>query len=578
MKINANYRYFLFILFALITGLVRAQTPCYQSLFSEGMQFFKARNYDQAIEHFIDAQDCWDEPDAIRNIADIYKDSARTLWVAELDSARASAIKYGIEQVSLRKIADSLKRESEKIGTLIRSFYHADMALQALEEGEIEEAYAIAFHNLDSLNRYNRNNPKDTIPIPRVVKKAFGNTVFARDKRISFAHNGGIIKIIESEKGDRFLSIGRDRKVMLWTSSCEKLDSLQHEKTYFLSAAFSKDADLILVTARDSSARIWEIATGKETGLKGHTGAVLNGAFLDEDQVITISQDGTARIWDRSGKTIHVFSGDGSPIIDLAFSPNKQTVLLRSLRKVDLLKLEAPYSASRLTHNGSMIYGASFSPNGQQVLTWSANKEVRVWDTTDPTQFKRMLHDSAVYTASFSIDGKVLITGTEKGNTWRWSLDNINGEKVSWGAGVDQKMFAEKVFLLSNKQPLIWLKDTSLGMYLLDSVVIDNQQTRINAVSLSPNGRRFVVGLDGGVTKLLANSGEKLMDMEMGAAPVSHAFFSRDGEFIIAGTGNGTIYLTPLPDIAYQKIKSGKQPIPIIGPEMKHKIDTLFKQ
>ncbi len=56
-----------------------------------------------------------------------------------------------------------------------------------------------------------------------------------------------------------------------------------------------------MVTASDdSTARLWDAATGKELAvLRGHEGAVWSAQFSpDGKRVVTASGDGTARVWD----------------------------------------------------------------------------------------------------------------------------------------------------------------------------------------------------------------------------------------------------------------------------------------
>ena len=68
-----------------------------------------------------------------------------------------------------------------------------------------------------------------------------------------------------------------------------------------------------MVTASgDKTARLWEVASGKEIGvLKGHDGGVWSAAFSpDGRQVVTASGDKTARLWEvASGKEIGVLKG-----------------------------------------------------------------------------------------------------------------------------------------------------------------------------------------------------------------------------------------------------------------------------
>jgi WD40 repeat protein len=66
------------------------------------------------------------------------------------------------------------------------------------------------------------------------------------------------------------------------------------------SGAFSSDGVRIVTGSGDSTARIWDTASGKEIAVfLGHEGPVLSAVFSpDNSLIVTSSQDKTTRIWD----------------------------------------------------------------------------------------------------------------------------------------------------------------------------------------------------------------------------------------------------------------------------------------
>ena len=83
-------------------------------------------------------------------------------------------------------------------------------------------------------------------------------------------------------------------------------------------AAFNRTGDRIVTASYDKTARIWDVANGREIAiLKGHEGPVERAGFSpDGRRVITAARDGTARIWDAdSGAQIFVLQPVGGSFL-----------------------------------------------------------------------------------------------------------------------------------------------------------------------------------------------------------------------------------------------------------------------
>ncbi|XCN71832.1 MAG: hypothetical protein Q3M24_16170 [Candidatus Electrothrix aestuarii] len=158
---------------------------------------------------------------------------------------------------------------------------------------------------------------------------------------------------------------------------------LKHESTV-MGAVFNKDETRILTWSDDSTARIWDAASGQPIAqpLKHEdrvTGAVFN---KDETRILTWSRDKTARIWDAaSGQPIAQPLKHEGPVWGAVFNKDETRILTWSIDKTARIWDAASGQpiAQPLKHEDSVI-GAVFNKDETRILTWSDDKTARIWD------------------------------------------------------------------------------------------------------------------------------------------------------------------------------------------------------
>jgi RNA polymerase sigma factor (sigma-70 family) len=108
------------------------------------------------------------------------------------------------------------------------------------------------------------------------------------------------------------------------------------------SVAFSPDGKLVLAGCMDNVLRVFELSTGKERKLEGHTQQLLGAVFTpDGKRILSGSYDHTVRLWDvDSGKEVCRFLGHTNWVWGVAVSSDGKLGLSGSLDKtVRLWKL-----------------------------------------------------------------------------------------------------------------------------------------------------------------------------------------------------------------------------------------------
>lgn len=171
-------------------------------------------------------------------------------------------------------------------------------------------------------------------------------------------------------------------------------------------------------TYKNFDLQYWHIAERRRIRSSvGHKDSVMAMAFSpDGTRLITGSMDTTARIWDvASGKSLFLVKEHTQAVTDVGFSTDGTLYFTASLDgKVIVWDRETSQPLQTIVPEGSLAT-ASFSTSGTQVVTGTTNGRVAVWDAPSGT----LLHSykpRGGYTHStvLSPDGKRILVTTER--------------------------------------------------------------------------------------------------------------------------------------------------------------------
>jgi WD40 repeat protein len=207
-------------------------------------------------------------------------------------------------------------------------------------------------------------------------------------------------------------------------------------------AEFSPDSRLLVTTAGEFQAKIWDARTGKVVRvLKGHTGPLRSVAFSEEGgKVITTSRDASIRIWSvATGELLQLLSGHGSFAAHVSADGRRMlTIGDGTLRQWQLAPaigsrqfkptLQVPSNSVRLSQDGQRLLLGSANEQTVHVVSLApllsvrsialAPRGVSNWCASAPTAASTRPHarresdaneDKATRAFAFSNDGAMLI-------------------------------------------------------------------------------------------------------------------------------------------------------------------------
>ena len=182
--------------------------------------------------------------------------------------------------------------------------------------------------------------------------------------------------------------------------------------------AFSPDGRRIVAGSLDGTAKVWDVASGRETlTLMGYVGKVTSIVFSPDGQrIVSGSEDKTPEVWDAAtGQVTLRLHGDTTGgFLSVAFSPDGRWIASGGEDKT-LRVWDAASGRQTLTHMGYVgrVLSVAFSPNGRQIASGSLDGTLIVCDAVTGHETHALKgHTGEVSSVAFSPDGKRIVSGS----------------------------------------------------------------------------------------------------------------------------------------------------------------------
>jgi WD40 repeat protein len=270
------------------------------------------------------------------------------------------------------------------------------------------------------------------------------------------------------------------------------------------SVAFSPDGQRIITGIWGAAPKVWDLTSGNEFTLVGHTNVACVAISRDSQRVVTGAVDHTAKVWDATnGNAILTLTNFNAEVRAVAFSSDGRRIAAGSGDGV-VKVFESGHGTQILTPSGDRMTGnaLAFSPDDRRIVAGYVDGRIRIWDANSTRELRTFRgHNKWIVSLVFSPDGKRFVTG--------------GGDRVA----------------------KVW---DAFSFELL--VTLEGQSDQVWALAYSPDGRRIATGGTDGIIKLWnAVSGEELLSLRGHSHAIRSIAFSPDGTRLASGSDDNTV-------------------------------------
>jgi WD40 repeat protein len=182
--------------------------------------------------------------------------------------------------------------------------------------------------------------------------------------------------------------------------------------------SLSRNGETLVVAGGDGKIRFLDMTTGEvQRTLVGHTNMIYQTTLSPDEKLMgSSSRDRTARIWEvASGRELHQMNGFRCSVKAVAFSPGGQMLAASGNDgMVKIWDVKTGTELKSLVHRNSAdidmaVYSLVFSHDGKKIYAANGDGTISEWDVNSGTEMRSWkAHEISAYRLMFSPDYKLL--------------------------------------------------------------------------------------------------------------------------------------------------------------------------
>jgi len=278
-------------------------------------------------------------------------------------------------------------------------------------------------------------------PRPPVITQSVTPTKTPSLPYVYFGHFGEVNTVAWSPNGKSIVSGCRDNTAKVWDVATGKnvFTYVDHTGWVYV-VAWSPDGTRIASASTDATVQVWNASTGSRiVNYREHTAEVrAMGWSPDGKAIASGSIDKTVRVWDAStGGNIVTYRGHTAQLFALAWSPSSKLIasgggdLDKASTDTTVQVWDAVTGTHILTYAGhtAQVGALAWSPDGTRIASGSVDKTVQVWDVATEGRtfaFSYKHHTDTIRAVAWSPEGKLIASASADRTVQVWDATTGN--------------------------------------------------------------------------------------------------------------------------------------------------------
>ena len=354
------------------------------------------------------------------------------------------------------------------------------------------------------------------------------------------------------------LAVGSGTSVRLWeVATGRQTGVLDSRSQPVLAVAFRHDGKILAGGSGDGFVWLWDVTTHQPVGrpLRAGPAPVTAVAFSPRDGILAVGgKDGIVRLWDLTTRRPvgSPLTGLSGAITSVAFSQDGGTVAAGSADGTAQLWHVATHQpvGRPLRVGAGRVNSVALSPGGTTLAAGGQDGIVRLWDLTSRRPVGGPLSglSGAVTSMAFSPDGATVAAGGSDGTARLWNVathESVGGPLTGHTGAITSVVFSPDGKILatgsSDGRDRLW--DVTTGG--LAGRPLTGHTGAVTSMAFSHDGKILATGSKDGTARLWDVATQRQIGSPLSghAGQVTSVAFSPDGKTLATGSSNGTVWL-----------------------------------